>query len=200
MKRTCLALLLTGCPTDAGDSDSQADVGSTDTDATPDVSYAQCDDPQLGCADEDCRERTANGAQWLVCVPPCTQSADCPIAVGGNTSPECDDAGRCVLSCTPGVAVCPTGTTCVEGDPAQCMWPVDPGVANLDELCTAACDGCNAGPLLGWPGECAVECAADLADCTPDEITAALLCPGDLACSVGGLAVNSCLDELACKD
>ncbi len=201
MKRVCLLLFLAACPADSNSEDGAADSnGSSDTDGTPDVSYAKCDDPELGCAADDCRERTVDGAEWLVCIPPCTEDADCPLASGSNTAPECDATGRCSLTCTPGVAVCPAGTTCIGGEPAQCMWPVDPGVDSLDELCAAACDGCMAGMLLGWTDDCAAQCAVDLGDCSDDELAAALLCPGDAQCSVGGGTLNACLGELTCKD
>ncbi|MEM6990053.1 MAG: hypothetical protein AAF721_06135 [Myxococcota bacterium] len=200
MKRVCIALLLTACPADdGGGGDTRADSGAAETGGVSEVSYAKCDDPELGCEAADCRERTVDGAEWLVCIPPCGEGADCPLAPGTNTPPDCVD-DRCVLQCIPGVAVCPSGSTCVDGEPAQCMWPVDPGVGSLDELCTAACDECMAGMLLGWTVDCPTDCAADLADCSAEELDAALVCPGDAACSVGGLALESCLGELSCKD
>ena len=201
-----LTAVLWGCPgddpDDAADEDTGADTSaetSAETGATPDVSYAACDDPELGCAGEDCRERTVEGADWSVCVPPCSDDNDCPPAPGSNTPPSCVDE-RCILPCSPGVAVCPSGTTCTEGDPSQCMWPAEPGVATLEELCTAACDGCMAGMLLGWTEDCPTDCANDLADCSDEELAEALECPGDATCSVGGLTLNTCLSALACKD
>lgn len=194
-------LLLAGCPADEPDSSDAgtgADSGS-ESGSAPEVSYAACDDPELGCGGDDCRERNVNDADWSVCVPPCSEDGDCPLAPGSNTPPSCVD-GRCILGCALGVAVCPSGMMCTAGEPDQCMWPADPGVASLDELCTAACDGCMAGMLLGWTDDCPADCAADLADCTDDELADALICPADAECSVGGLALNSCLAELACKD
>lgn len=193
-----LALVVAGCPADEPDAagDTAAD---SDTGATPVVSYAACDDPELGCVGDDCRERTVEGADWSVCVPPCIEDADCPLVDGSNTPPTCVD-DRCVLDCAPGVAVCPSGMTCTAGPPDQCMWPANPGVATLEELCTAACDGCMAGVLLGWTTDCPTDCATDLADCTEAELASALLCPGDPTCYVGGLSLNSCLSQLACKD
>lgn len=176
------------------------DTGALATGTGPDVSYAACEDPEQGCADADCRERVVQGAQWNVCAAPCTEDADCPPAPGSNATLVCDAEGRCAIECNPDVAVCPSGTTCVPGDPPQCMWPLDPGVASLAELCTAACEGCMAGALLGWADDCATACADDLSDCSADELATALTCPGDAECSVGGLALRSCLSALACKD
>lgn len=192
-----VASALAACPGQP-DGDTGSDAQSETTGGVSDVSYAACDDPELGCALEDCRTRTdAGGAVWHVCVPTCNEDADCPIASGSNTPPICDVEGRCALECNVGVAVCPSGTTCIDGEPAQCMWPIDPGVATAEELCTAACEGCMAGMLLGW-ADCAVDCAADVADCEDAELTEALKCPGDLECSVGGLALSSCLQDLSC--
>jgi len=205
---TCLV----GCPSDdneseasAGTAASTADSGqaTADTAAAPSVSYARCDDPDEGCGEADCRERAVEGADWLVCVPPCQDGADCPLA-SGNASPMCDDTGRCSIVCNPNVAVCPAGMTCIEGEPSQCMWPLEPmdaGVADLPALCSAACDGCMAAQLLGWSeADCAADCAADLGDCDATELAAALLCPGSPACSAGGLSLSSCLGELECKE
>ena len=189
--------LLVGCPADA-EQDGGSDAASQTTGEITDVSYAACDDPELGCAVEDCRTRTdADGAAWHVCVPPCTEDADCPIASGSNAPPICDAEGRCAIECNVSVAVCPQGTTCVDGEPPQCMWPIDAGVATLGELCAAVCEGCMAGMLLGWE-DCQTDCATDLADCEDAELETALMCPGDASCSVGGLAVSSCLQDLAC--
>ena len=211
---TALAVgCLVGCASD--DSEPSAPAGTAATTASdsgqaasstgtaPNVSYARCDDPDEGCDSADCRERTVEGADWLVCVPPCQEGADCPIT-SGNASPMCDDGGRCAIVCNPDVAVCPTGMTCIEGEPSQCMWPLEPmdaGVPDLPTLCMAACDECMAAQLLDWSdAECAAECAADLGDCDADELAAALLCPGSATCSAGGLALSACLGELECKE
>lgn len=201
MRRLAFVGLLAACSTESnGDDGSNVDTTAADTAAVTDVSYAACDDPEQGCQDADCRERTVDGADWLVCIPPCETSADCPTPEGSNAGLVCDGDSRCALECTPGVAVCPSGMNCIPGEPAQCMWPVDPGVADLDALCVAACEGCGAAMLLGWTTDCLNDCAADMSDCDEAELSEALLCPGDASCYVGGLALNNCLDALSCKD
>lgn len=114
----------------AGEPAADATTSSSTTADVAPVSYAACDDPDEGCADADCRrvdDATNEDGAWSICVPPCTEDADCPIGAGGNVQVVCE-AGRCVLECVPQVLTCPSGTRCIDpadGDaPPQCMWPV----------------------------------------------------------------------------
>lgn len=86
------------------------------------MSYAPCDDPDEGCAEADCRRVDDAAGSWSICVPPCTEDADCPIGAGGNVQVVCEES-RCILECVPQVLTCPSGTTCIDNDPPQCMWP-----------------------------------------------------------------------------
>lgn len=113
--------VMVGCS--AAEDDTPADTSSSGTTAAAPVSYAACDDPQMGCAGDDCRRRDDAAGAWSVCVPPCTEDADCPIGGGGNVQVVCDPEGRCVLECVPQIMSCPSGTTCVDGATPQCMWP-----------------------------------------------------------------------------
>lgn len=110
--------------TPADDQPASSSTDATTTASVDPVSYAACDDPVNGCDAADCRRRDDASGAWSICVPPCMQDADCPIGAGGNVQVVCDPQGRCVLECVPQIMSCPSGTTCVDGDPAQCMWPV----------------------------------------------------------------------------
>jgi hypothetical protein len=114
-----LVLAIAGCPADA-----DPIAASTSTTGAAPVSYAACDDPNEGCGEADCRrvdDADPEGA-WSICMPPCTEDADCPIGAGGNVQVVCEE-GRCLLECVPQVLTCPSGTTCIAVDPPQCMWP-----------------------------------------------------------------------------
>lgn len=117
-----------GCATDddgtgATTESTRGDTSDSTTAAPTPVSYAACDDPDLGCDEADCRRRTDAEGSWSVCVAPCTEDADCPIVGAGNVSPVCDATGRCSLECVPQVLTCASGTRCIDGEPPQCMWP-----------------------------------------------------------------------------
>ncbi len=108
---------LVGC-NEAGEPSTEAGTSGADP-----VSYAACDDVVEGCAPADCLRRDDAAGSWSICSPVCTEDADCPVGAGGNIPVVCDPQQRCVLECVPEILSCPSGTTCVDGDVAQCMWP-----------------------------------------------------------------------------
>ena len=114
-------LLLFACGADDADPEATA----AEETGPPDVGYAACDDPVQGCDEADCRRREEAGVAYSVCVPPCNEGSDCPIGIGGNPMIRCE-AGRCVLGCNLSIPTCPMETTCIDGDPPQCMFPIAP--------------------------------------------------------------------------
>jgi hypothetical protein len=106
-----------------GSGDATTTTATTATTGSEPASYAPCEDPVEGCSDADCRRRDDAAGSWSICVAPCTEDADCPSGIGGNAPIMCDPEGRCVLECVPQILTCPSGTTCIDGDVAQCMWP-----------------------------------------------------------------------------
>lgn len=124
MTRVCVVLALVMIVACESSTPSPAGSSTGTTDAAP-VSYAACDDPERGCDDVDCRRVTGApnaDSAWSICMPPCTEDADCPIGAGGNVQVVCSES-RCILECVPQVLTCPSGTTCVDGTTPQCMWP-----------------------------------------------------------------------------
>lgn len=217
-----LALAVTLAPSGCAE-DEEADTAAmgtsatdmTATDTTVTEGTGPLGDPYGFCGDADaptpcddepssvasCAERTKPGGSQLyrVCEPACAEQADCPVGDVGNASPQCV-LGRCVLACNPDANVCPAGTVCVDGMPAQCMWPVDAPAAHADveSFCATACGPCGATLLLPWTGDCATECATDLADCDAEVLDEVFACTGGEGCPNGGGAVAQCLGDFAC--
>ena len=195
-------LLPVACLDSDGPADDQADSAADGGSAGPDEEpYYACDDPERGCDADTCLERDLDGAAHHVCASECEEATDCPPAFAGNGAPACTPEGQCVIECmSEAAAVCPDGTTCIQGDPPACMWPVESvGASSAAELCSIACSQCNAGMLLDWgDADCEAECLADLQSCDGEQLGQVLVCPQDDACSVGGLMFRSCAQASGC--
>ena len=193
-----------GGSTDAGD-------GSTGTPPEPPADpYGACGDPAapVECDDHPtatCEQRDDADGAYAVCTAACTEDADCPLLAAGNIPPACvaDSMGqsRCRIPCAPGAPnSCPTSMSCIDGNPAQCMWTTSqgPGHASVAEFCATACGECGATLFLPWTGDCPTECEADLADCDEAAQQTAFACTGGPGCPAGGVGIGDCLAAVAC--
>ncbi len=218
--RTALALIsvLVACGAGSEDGDGSETGASTGVDdttgppAAPADPYGVCGDPAapVECDDHPtatCEQRDDADGAYAVCTAACTEDADCPRLAAGNIPPTCVVASTgqawCRIPCAAQAPnSCPTGMSCIDGDPAQCMWTTRQGVshATVAEFCATACGECGATLLLPWTTDCAATCEADLADCEDAQQQTAFACTGGPGCPAGGVAIGDCLAAVACID
>lgn len=206
-----------GCGSSRGSDDGDGD-GSTgaEDDSTgaavdpPADPYGVCGDPAgpVACDDHPaaiCEQRDDADGEYAVCAVACTEDADCPLLAAGNIPPACvaDSTGalRCRIPCAAGAPnSCPTDMSCIDGDPAQCMWTTSAAAthATVAEFCVTACTECGGALFLPWTDDCAAECEADLADCDAQQQQTAFACTGGPGCPAGGVGIGDCLNAVEC--
>ena len=159
-----------------------------------------------GGIEGECLERFTLSGGFSVCSFPCQTDEDCPVRDGGNTNQICvaaDESGMgvCRLVCVPDVSVCPTGMSCVQGEPPQCMWPQElPTHVDIEDFCVTAC-ACGSGFVHPWSEEksCESTCIDDLTDCPVTDLPGIYACTGGTDCGKAqGEVLGACLAEFTC--